>query len=211
MDCADGSDESRCPSKPPATTPLPCNAATQFDCKSGFCIPYAKVCDGKPDCPTRPGTVALDEQEELCSKQDKVSCAENNGGCEHLCLPSTSKVGRFCQCRVGYRAINATHCEDIDECATPGSCSQRCMNTPGSFRCSCYHGYILQRDAKTCRALGNSPKLLLANRVNIRQIDLMTKEYIPVIDHLHSAVAMDYIFANRTVIWSDVAAEKILM
>ncbi len=57
----------------------------------------------------------------------------------------------------------------------------------------------------------DGPKLLLSNRINIRKIDLETKEYLPLIDDLHSAVAMDYIYDHRVLIWSDVASEKILM
>uniref|UniRef100_A0A3B3UTV0 Fibulin 2 n=1 Tax=Poecilia latipinna TaxID=48699 RepID=A0A3B3UTV0_9TELE len=42
--------------------------------------------------------------------------------------------------------------EDRDECLKYGSsiCNQRCVNTPGSFRCECYPGYVLQEDASTC-------------------------------------------------------------
>ncbi|XP_061573069.1 complement C1r subcomponent-like [Cololabis saira] len=46
---------------------------------------------------------------------------------------------------------------DIDECSAPepgdGSgpvCSQICLNTLGSYLCSCYHGYELRSDQRTC-------------------------------------------------------------
>uniref|UniRef100_A0A673A7A1 complement subcomponent C1r n=1 Tax=Sphaeramia orbicularis TaxID=375764 RepID=A0A673A7A1_9TELE len=46
---------------------------------------------------------------------------------------------------------------DIDECSAPeprsGSgplCSQICLNTLGSYLCSCYHGYELRQDQRTC-------------------------------------------------------------
>uniref|UniRef100_A0A8D0D1Q9 Vitamin K-dependent protein C n=1 Tax=Sander lucioperca TaxID=283035 RepID=A0A8D0D1Q9_SANLU len=46
---------------------------------------------------------------------------------------------------------------DMDECSQPdpgdGSgplCSQICVNTPGSYRCSCHHGYKLHLDQHTC-------------------------------------------------------------
>ncbi|XP_067685154.1 fibulin-1-like isoform X2 [Haliotis asinina] len=43
--------------------------------------------------------------------------------------------------------------DDKDECALfPDKlCSQRCVNTPGSFRCECSEGYILDADGRTCR------------------------------------------------------------
>uniref|UniRef100_A0A3B5MZ65 CUB domain-containing protein n=1 Tax=Xiphophorus couchianus TaxID=32473 RepID=A0A3B5MZ65_9TELE len=46
---------------------------------------------------------------------------------------------------------------DIDECSAPepedGSgplCSQICLNTLGSYRCACHHGYGLRSDQRTC-------------------------------------------------------------
>ena len=30
---------------------------------------------------------------------------------------------------------------DIDECSTPGTCSQICINRLGGFKCDCEHGY----------------------------------------------------------------------
>lgn len=45
---------------------------------------------------------------------------------------------------------------DVDEClkADPkngsGPCSQLCVNTVGSYYCSCYSGYRLQPDHQTC-------------------------------------------------------------
>ncbi|KAG7520242.1 fibulin-2-like isoform X1 [Solea senegalensis] len=42
--------------------------------------------------------------------------------------------------------------EDMDECLIyEGTiCHHRCVNTPGSFRCECFPGYVLQDDAFTC-------------------------------------------------------------
>nr|XP_023861784.1 fibulin-2-like [Salvelinus alpinus] len=42
--------------------------------------------------------------------------------------------------------------EDVDECQVyQGTlCHHRCINTPGSFRCACYPGYVLQKDAVSC-------------------------------------------------------------
>ena len=40
---------------------------------------------------------------------------------------------------------------DIDECARNISgCNQNCTNTNGSYFCSCYFGYEIQNDNKTC-------------------------------------------------------------
>uniref|UniRef100_H3DKQ0 Fibulin 2 n=1 Tax=Tetraodon nigroviridis TaxID=99883 RepID=H3DKQ0_TETNG len=42
--------------------------------------------------------------------------------------------------------------EDTNECLIyeGNICHHRCINTPGSFRCECFPGYVLQEDAFTC-------------------------------------------------------------
>lgn len=42
--------------------------------------------------------------------------------------------------------------EDANECLIyeGNVCHHRCINTPGSFRCECFPGYVLQEDAFTC-------------------------------------------------------------
>lgn len=42
--------------------------------------------------------------------------------------------------------------EDMDECLIyeGNICHHRCVNTPGSYRCECLPGYVLQDDAFTC-------------------------------------------------------------
>lgn len=46
-------------------------------------------------------------------------------------------------------------CADIDECAQAGSCSQLCLNTPGSFKCLCMEGYEREpNEPSVCRAVG---------------------------------------------------------
>ena len=45
---------------------------------------------------------------------------------------------------------------DIDECNGSHSCEQECINSPGSFICSCRHGYSLDEDGRTCNLEGES-------------------------------------------------------
>lgn len=43
------------------------------------------------------------------------------------------------------------HFSDINECLTDnGGCNHICVNTQGSFECSCNNSYILVADNKTC-------------------------------------------------------------
>ena len=44
---------------------------------------------------------------------------------------------------------------DINECeADNGNCSQICVNTEGSFECSCRVGYVLGSDGTSCSGTG---------------------------------------------------------
>lgn len=45
---------------------------------------------------------------------------------------------------------------DIDECLEDGHhiCDQNCVNTPGSYICTCMPGYILGNDNWTCHISG---------------------------------------------------------
>ena len=44
---------------------------------------------------------------------------------------------------------------DIDECISTrtNDCSQFCNNTFGSFQCSCWSGYELDSDGRTCNGI----------------------------------------------------------
>ncbi|VDN06216.1 unnamed protein product [Thelazia callipaeda] len=77
--------------------------------------------------------------------------------CEHFCK-NRGSAGVECSCRAGYElASDGYSCIDIDEClllADDCSESQRCLNTPGSFKCirtlSCGTGYALDSDTEQC-------------------------------------------------------------
>lgn len=58
--------------------------------------------------------------------------------------------------------------------------------------------------------LGQEPMLLYANRHDIRIMGLNSRHHQSVIQHLTSAVAIDYDFAEGKIYWSDVASEKLL-
>ena len=42
---------------------------------------------------------------------------------------------------------------DIDECAEIDACDQDCTNTVGSFICSCYNGYELDDNGRSCNGM----------------------------------------------------------
>ena len=105
---------------------------------------------------------------------DVNECALNNGGCDQVC---DNSVGSFqCSCNRGYRLnLDRMTCSgritikfwkhsqinillflliDINECSlNTDGCDQVCINTVGSFQCSCNRGYTLNADGITCSGM----------------------------------------------------------
>uniref|UniRef100_A0A665U336 Latent-transforming growth factor beta-binding protein 3 n=1 Tax=Echeneis naucrates TaxID=173247 RepID=A0A665U336_ECHNA len=83
------------------------------------------------------------------SEEDSDECSCANGRCVR------SYLGTMCECNTGFRLDHSrTRCIDIDECAEPGArafpCKNaRCVNTPGSYKCFCKHGFVARRP-NTC-------------------------------------------------------------
>uniref|UniRef100_A0A6Q2ZCU0 Latent transforming growth factor beta binding protein 3 n=1 Tax=Esox lucius TaxID=8010 RepID=A0A6Q2ZCU0_ESOLU len=49
-------------------------------------------------------------------------------------------------CPQGYKRLNSTHCQDINECTMQGVCQNgECLNTQGSFLCACKPGFTMDR------------------------------------------------------------------
>ncbi|KAH0624563.1 hypothetical protein JD844_032174 [Phrynosoma platyrhinos] len=71
-----------------------------------------------------------------CYKDGTVSCEDLKGG-------------YLCHCKPGWQG---DRCEkDIDECKDQhGGCKHICSNKQGSYHCSCYNGYALKSDNKSC-------------------------------------------------------------
>ncbi|XP_069880168.1 epidermal growth factor-like protein 8 isoform X2 [Dipodomys merriami] len=74
--------------------------------------------------------------------------------CEAICLKPCLNGGSCvgpdqCECAPGW---GGKHCHvDVDECRISVTlCSHRCLNTAGSFTCSCPRGLVLGPDQRTC-------------------------------------------------------------
>ncbi|KAM8831679.1 thrombomodulin-like [Spinachia spinachia] len=88
--------------------------------------------------------------------QDGRSCVDiDSCGDERRCagknLVCVNSVGggSQCACQDGY-VSHSGQCVDVDECAS-APCEHMCVNTPGSYECSCYHGYKKDaHDPHTC-------------------------------------------------------------
>uniref|UniRef100_A0A7M4F0X5 Nidogen 2 n=1 Tax=Crocodylus porosus TaxID=8502 RepID=A0A7M4F0X5_CROPO len=81
------------------------------------------------------------------------------------CQPGTG-LQYSCECTAGYRG-DGQDCMDIDECAEGEShCGpfSVCLNSLGSYRCECQHGYRLADDRRTCVLAAPPPDPCAAGR-----------------------------------------------
>ena len=124
-----------------------------------------------------------------CVSIDINECSSNNGGCAQVC---TNTPGSYtCGCDPGYELdgdgfscngktlLQACNCDvfqiplDTNECSTSnGGCEDTCVNTDGSFECSCStEGYQLSGDGLTCEDK-NYTNIVLSMLYNLHQISM---------------------------------------
>ncbi|XP_064014815.1 latent-transforming growth factor beta-binding protein 1 isoform X3 [Pogoniulus pusillus] len=65
--------------------------------------------------------------------------------------PSYHGYSTVMECLQGYKRINATFCQDINECQLQGVCPNgECLNTMGSYRCTCKMGFVPDPTLSRC-------------------------------------------------------------
>lgn len=122
-----------------------------------------------------------------------LTCESNRTICEHNCTDFPQHNGFFCSCQHGFKMekLNATvaegihrhTCIDVNECDTyeANMCTQKCVNTKGSFKCACDDSYLDPHgDGTVCEAgrSGEDAVVLLAYGSEIRQIRQNLSEYV---------------------------------
>lgn len=141
------------------------------------CLPKNIECDLKQECNGLFNDLNDDDsfdEDECSSIFVKRTCLTNN-----TCIDENQYCrGYFhkrCVCKPGYRMNESTgFCEDIDECRERLVCDHFCVNTPGSYRCSCQQSYQLKPDKHTCMlrsdlsSNGNERKKTKANTFSLR-------------------------------------------
>ncbi|XP_047458686.1 latent-transforming growth factor beta-binding protein 1 isoform X2 [Mugil cephalus] len=77
----------------------------------------------------------------------------------HKCQKCPNKPSiSLIDCPQGYKKINSSHCQDMDECQLQGVCQNgNCLNTVGSYRCMCKPGYVPDSTLTTC--IPNTPAI----------------------------------------------------
>uniref|UniRef100_A0A8K9XGV9 EGF-like domain-containing protein n=1 Tax=Oncorhynchus mykiss TaxID=8022 RepID=A0A8K9XGV9_ONCMY len=181
-DCPDGSDE------------LLCNGSF-FMCSNGRCISEGSLCDKKDDCGDRSDEKNCNVNE--CLNRRVSGCTQN---CQEL------PVGYKCKCWPGFRLKDdGKTCVDVDECSSSLPCSQRCINTYGSFKCLCVDGYeALERSPNTCKALSvEEPFLILADHHEIRKLSVDGSNYTILKQGLNNIIHIDFDYKKEFIYWID--------
>ncbi|RUS90503.1 hypothetical protein EGW08_001771 [Elysia chlorotica] len=145
------------------------NECEQDPCIGGRCLNRK----GDFECSCPPGRI-LDSTKRICIDNRESTCwlSLNNGNCENS-LTSLLTMSECCgsvgmawgspctpcppqmelHCRKGYTFKNGVNCVDINECERiPNICKGggECVNTEGSFRCTCPRGLSLDSTGLRC-------------------------------------------------------------
>eukprot|EP00118_Oscarella_pearsei_P022320 m.255461 g.255461 ORF g.255461 m.255461 type:complete len:1105 (+) comp40396_c0_seq5:41-3355(+) len=146
--------------------------------KSGFLIYYSSESSlPSPPCLKRNGgcqqvCTALSANRRRCScragfviNEDGMTCRDIdecnpnlNSSVQHRCIHpavcQNTAGSYYCQCtKPGFKlALEGRSCEDENECENGAvhHCEQNCVNTDGSYYCTCKDGYILSANGKQC-------------------------------------------------------------
>lgn len=136
----------------------------------------------------------------------KLSCPTL--GCEYKCQASLTGGSCFCPDGRKLGPDNRT-CVDRDECAEWGFCDQLCINTDGSFKCSCAPGYVLQSSKSRCAAMNASVlELIFAHDKAVYRMNARGED-VRVIANSTGASGVDFHYQRNLLFWSDAKTKRV--
>uniref|UniRef100_A0A8C5KW74 Latent-transforming growth factor beta-binding protein 2 n=1 Tax=Jaculus jaculus TaxID=51337 RepID=A0A8C5KW74_JACJA len=92
----------------------------------------------------------LTAQEDCCGSVGAFWGATSCAPCPPRPASPVIENGQL-ECPHGYKRLNLTHCQDINECLTLGLCKDsECVNTRGSYLCTCGPGLMLDPSRSRC-------------------------------------------------------------
>ncbi|XP_068854233.1 latent-transforming growth factor beta-binding protein 3 [Aphelocoma coerulescens] len=138
------------PAQPPAGSKPPAPPRPHTHKPLGRCFQETLP---KHSCGSNP-LPGLTKLEDCCGSIGSAWGQSKCHKCPHLQgsgSPKAARGERGGDCPQGYKRLNSSHCQDINECALPGVCQPgECRNTQGSFRCSCSAGHVLGPSRSQC-------------------------------------------------------------
>jgi hypothetical protein len=149
-----------------------CDDVDECRHNNGGCEEFCVNTEGSFQCSCPEGFTLDMRYERRCYDDDE--CEKDNGGCSQKCKNTHGSF--YCGCDEGYyldedrltcRDLDECHPKDLPEAARSqdlnpslkmflakmepnGNCQQNCVNTDGSFHCTCDKGYHLLSDGFTC-------------------------------------------------------------
>ncbi|OBS83529.1 hypothetical protein A6R68_22481, partial [Neotoma lepida] len=190
-DCIDGSDEHN------GCVPKTCSPS-HFLCDNGNCIYKSWRCDGdndcrdmsdEKDCPTPPFHCPFWQWQ--CPGYS--TCVSLSVLCDgNFDCPNGTDESPLCRYQL---ANDSKTCEDINECDSPGFCSQHCINMRGSFRCTCDAEYTLESDGRSCKVTGSENLLLVVasrDKIIVDNITAHVHNIYSLVQDVSFVVALDF-------------------
>ena len=97
--------------------------------------------------------------------------------------------------------------QDINECLQWDICSQRCINTPGSYKCECVKKFKLNNDSQTCQVSdGKEGLMVFAARSSIFMVTLTSRHSSEIKSNNDRVVGVTY--DGTFIYWTDVFITK---
>ncbi|CEF65737.1 LDLR class B repeat and Epidermal growth factor-like domain and EGF-like calcium-binding domain and Low-density lipoprotein (LDL) receptor class A repeat and Six-bladed beta-propeller, TolB-like domain-containing protein [Strongyloides ratti] len=151
------------------------------------------------------GNCGLEVFNQILRKFEEIELEKSIGTCNE---------NGTCTCIKGYRGNNKTmSCEDIDECIEGKHfCSQKCINTKGSYICSCYENlFKLGEDGHSCHLIDEEtqPWLFFAHGQSIWNISDDGKNFQLQRSGLQKAAMIDVDIKNKKIFYVDIETKII--